>query len=389
MISQHKAEPMKTESTGKLHRKAVSVGILKPRGVMRRRKANPGARPGIEHLPEASSPPQEGKVTVSCLDYGSELYSSVEVDDLDAFLKQDRPEGSAVRWINVNGLHAYTINRLQEVYSFHPLAAEDALHTTQRSKVEVFDNHLFIVAQMLMEVEGKLVVEQVSFMLFEQTLITFQERAGDVWDRVRNRIRTEGSQLRKGKVGYLVYALLDGLVDNYFPALEHYGDALDEIETQVLERPTTRELQRLYLVKQEMTMLRRLIWPTRQMIDDLQRTERKEIDKKASTYLRDVYDHAFQVIDLVEAYRETASSLTDLYMSSVANRMNEVMKVLTIMASLFIPITFLAGVYGMNFEHIPELSWPWAYAAFWGTCLVTTAGLLYYFRRKGWIGTSK
>ena len=194
------------------------------------------------------------------------------------------------------------------------------------------------------------------------------------------------SRLRTSGAGFLAYALLDAIVDNFFPVLERYGEALDELESRILGRPTTRELQRLYMMKQELIQLRRVIWPTRKMVDELQRTECEQIDEKTRTYLRDVYDHAFQVIDVVEAYRETTSSLTDLYMSSVANRMNEVMKALTIMATVFIPVTFLAGIYGMNFEYIPELGWRWAYAAFWGVCVAIILGLMLFFWRLGWIG---
>jgi magnesium transporter len=346
----------------------------------------PGARPGIDHLRESSSPPEEGAVSISCLEYGAELHQAYQVEDLDALLAGERPKGCGVRWINVDGLHAYTIRRLQEAYGFHALVAEDVLHGGQRPRVEAYDDHVFVVAQMLLEVDGKPAVEQVSFVLFEGTLITFQEWPGDVWQRVRARIEVRGSRLRTSGAGFLAYALLDAIVDNFFPVLERYGEALDELESRILGRPTTRELQRLYLMKQELIQLRRVIWPTRKMVDELQRTECEQIDRKTRTFLRDVYDHVFQVIDVVEAYRETASSLTDLYMSSVANRMNEVMKVLTIMATVFIPVTFLAGVYGMNFEHIPELGWRWAYAAFWGICVAIILGLMLFFRRLGWIG---
>lgn len=330
--------------------------------------------------------PDLGQIPIECVDYGPGFYAVTQVENLDSFLELPRPEQAAVRWINVNGLHAYPIRRLQEQFSFHSLAAEDILHAHQRPKVEAYEESVFVVCQMLVGAEGGLSTEQVSMVLLGDTLITFQEKPGDVWDRVRGRISAEDSRFRSNRSGYLVYALLDAIVDNFFPALESFSDHLDEIELQVLEQPRKEDLQRLYQLKQELVMLRRVIWPTRQAVDELQRMERKEMDKKARTYLRDVYDHSLQVMDLVEAFRDTASSLTDLYMSSVANRMNEIMKVLTIMASLFIPVTFLAGVYGMNFQNIPELGWKWAYPSFWGLCLLTLGGLLYYFRRKGWLG---
>lgn len=346
---------------------------------------SPGSSPGIEKAPRVDEPPGPGEVTVRLTDYGPKVLQSHEDGDLEALLGTERPGGS-VRWINVDGLHPYVISRVRQSHSFHTLAGEDILHVPQRSKVEAYDDHLYVVVHMLMLRDGKLTDEQVSLLLFSDTLVSFQERAGDVWDPVRKRMADEASRLRKGKPAYLLYALLDAIVDQFFPILEHYGDRLEEIEERIVTRPSSGELHDLYGVKRELVMLRRVLWPMRQLMDELHRNEFPEIDKGTRTFLRDVYDHTLQVLDIVETYREMASGLTDLYMSSISNRMNEVMKVLTIMASLFIPVTFVAGVYGMNFEHIPELSWPWAYACFWGVCTSITVGLLIYFKRKGWIG---
>lgn len=350
------------------------------------RHRQPGASPGIERAPEVDQAPAPGTIAIRCIDYGVERVESRTVEDLDGFLAAERPAWCAVRWINVDGLHANIINRFREKYGFHTLAAEDALHVPQRAKQEPYDGHLFIVLHMLTLREGMLADEQVSIMFFENTVLTFQERSGDVWDPVRQRIEQEGSRLRKGKTGYLVYALLDAIVDNFFPILEHYGDVLEAIEERIADNATPAELQQLYGTKRELVLLRRVMWPTRQMLDELHRSEFVACDKQARTYMRDVYDHAIQVIDMIETYREMAGGLTDLYMSSISNRMNEIMKVLTIMASLFIPVTFLAGIYGMNFEYIPELGFKWSYPLFWGVCLSILVGLLIFFRRKGWIG---
>lgn len=363
---------------------AVTGRVRKARSS--RRRSRPGASPGIERAPEVDQAPAPGVVEIRCIDYGPERIESREVEDLDGFLGEQRPDWCTVRWINVDGLHAYTINRFREAYGFHTLAAEDALNVPQRAKQEPYDDHLFLVAHMLTLRDETLMSEQVSIVFFANTIITFQERSGDVWDPIRKRIEQVSSRARKAKTGYLVYALLDAIVDHLFPILEHFGDALETVEERIANRPTAEDLQELYGIKRSLVSLRRVMWPTRQMLDELQRSEFKACDKQARIYLRDVYDHAIHVIDLIETYREMAAGLTDLYMSSISNRMNEIMKVLTIMASLFIPVTFLAGVYGMNFEHIPELGWKWAYPSFWALCLLTLGGLLLFFRRKGWIG---
>ena len=320
------------------------------------------------------------------MDYGPTLLESHESQDLDALLKTPKPDGCKVRWINVDGIHPQIINRLRMAYNFHTLAAEDILHIPQRSKMELYEGHVFVVVHMLMLRDGALVDEQVSFVMFEDTILTFQERPGDVWDPVRKRLSSPESRLRKGSAGYLLYALLDAVVDHVFPILEHFGDRLEEVEERIMERPSDGELKALYEIKRELVLLRRVLWPLRQVTDDLHRSEDTGIKANTRTFLRDVYDHTIQALDIVETYREMTGGLTDLYMSALSHRMNEIMKVLTIMASLFIPITFFAGVYGMNFEHIPELGWRWSYPAFWVLCLSTLAGLVLYFRRKGWLG---
>ena len=367
-------------------RRYLGADVLTPLTVV-----SPGARPGINHLLESNAPPPEGTTAISCLDYGPELHEVFEAQDCEALLALERTalsgaEGRATRWIHVDGLDAYTIRRFQEAHSIHPLVAEDILHTPQMPRVEVYDGYIYIVMQMLVQEEGKTCVEQVSFLLLEGTLISFQERPGDVWGRVRARIQGKGSRLRTSGPAFLAYALLDSVVDSFFPVLESYGDELDEIEDRILEHPTTQDLKRLYHIKQELGQLRRVVWPTRKMVDDLHRAESEEIDEKTRVYLRDVHDHTMQVLDILETYRDTARSQIELYSSSMANRMNEVMKVLTIMASIFVPITFLAGVYGMNFEHIPELGWRGAYATFWLVCIAITLALLVFFRHKRWIG---
>lgn len=349
----------------------------------------PGSRAGIESFEDIDKPPEEGSVRFQWYDYGPSGVSKNESDDLEELCSSARPDGQSVRWINVDGLHPFVVNRLSQTYKFHTLAAEDVLRTSQRPKLEDFDDHLFVVARMLALIDGKLRQEQVSFFLFEDTLITFQEVHGDVWDPIRERLQKNNSRMRSMGAAYLLYALLDAVVDHTFPILERYGDMLEELEADVLDNPHPVTQQRIHRIKRELVMLRRVVWPLREVVNDLHREDSGEIPVSVKPFMRDVYDHAVQVMEIVETYREQAAGLNDLYMSAVSNRMNEIMKVLTIMASFFIPITFVAGVYGMNFEYIPELAWKYSYACFWGVCITIVIGLLTYFWRLGWIGGKK
>jgi len=346
----------------------------------------PGSTPGIESIADVDKPPVAGAVRIQSVDYGPDRAEFTEPPDLNALLNAPRPEWCSVRWINVDGLHPYVVNQLRLKYGFHTLAAEDVLRIPQRPKLETFDGHLFIVARMLTLKEGSLASEQVSFFLFKDTLITFQETQGDIWEPIRQRIQKQGSRLRTFDPSYLLYALLDAVVDHCFPILESYGELLESLENEVMENPTPRVQRRLHGVKRELAQLRRVIWPLREVVNELHRDETEEIAHAVKAYMRDVYDHAVQVMDIVESCREMAGGLNDLYMSAVSNRMNEIMKVLTIMASFFIPITFVAGVYGMNFDNIPELHWKYSYAVFWFICISVTGALSVFFYRKGWLG---
>ncbi len=352
----------------------------------RRPKAPPGSTPGIESIANLDDPPAAGSVFIRCIDYGPDLIVESEPATVDALLAAPRPSGAAVRWLNVDGLHPHVANRLRQKYHFHTLAAEDVLRVPQRPKVEEFEGHLFIVARMPMLLEGRLCLEQVSLFLFPGLVLTFQETIGDVWDPLRQRLRKSGSRLRVLDASYLLYALLDSTVDQCFPILEHYGQVLDALEDEVVARPTPLLQQRIHRVKRELGRIRRVIWPMREVVNFLQRPETDAIAPDVKAYMRDVYDHTVQVMDVVESYREVAAGLNDLYMSAVSNRTNEIMKVLTIMASFFIPITFVAGVYGMNFEDLPEIHWPHGYLFFWLVILTIVGAMTTFFVRQGWIG---
>jgi magnesium transporter len=314
------------------------------------------------------------------------------VKDLAAFLAVHRPEWATVRWISVDGLgDLRAIRGLAEKYHLHPLAIEDLLHVTHRPKVEPYEDdgnlqaRLFIIARMLELADGHLRSEQISIFLGRRTVLTFQESRGDVWDGIRQRAVTPGSRLRTNDASFLVHSLLDAIVDHCFPILEFYGDRLEDAEAEVLQRPSPAAIQDIHTLKRELLLLRRAVWPMREVISALQREQHACMSDATRTYMRDVYDHTVQIIDIVETYREMSTGLTETYMSAMSQRLNEVMKVLTVIGTIFIPLTFLAGVYGMNFKHFPEIEWVWGYPVFWGICLVTVVTMLLWFRRRQWL----
>lgn len=364
---------------------ATVLGLVEAPSAPIIERSAPGSAPGIEHYLQKESASQI-PVTIDCLDYGPELHQTTQVDDLEAFLAKPRPEGSKVRWLNVEGLNPRTIDRLRQHFGFHTLAAEDVIQPLQRPKCEAFANHLFLVVRMIQISEGRLRNEQVSIFCFEDTILTIQEMPGDVFDPLRKRIESKGARFLQYGADYLLYTLLDSIVDHLFPLVEGYGTALEDMEEDIASDPRPSAQRQLFAIKRDLSQLRRTLWPMREVVDGVYRDESGAVDEAVKTFVRDVYDHTVQVIDIVETYRETASSLNDLYQSAVGNRMNEIMKVLTIMASFFIPITFVAGVYGMNFDHIPELDWQYSYYVFWGVCISVSVGLAYFFWRKGWIG---
>jgi magnesium transporter len=278
-----------------------------------------------------------------------------------------------------------------EKYRLHPLAIEDVLHVPQRPKVQAyeaegpFQARLFIVARMMELVEGQLHAEQVSIFVGHKTVLTFQESPGDIWDPVRTRLRTPGSQVRRNDASFLAYTLIDAMVDHVFPILEQFGDRLEDLEDEVLQRPGPETIQEIHRIKRELLLVRRAMWPMREVLQRLHREPHECFSDITRTYVRDVYEHAVQVIDIVETYRELATGLTETYMTAMSNRMNEIVKVLTIIGTIFIPLTFLAGVYGMNFRHLPELEWRWGYEVFWLVSGVIAAGMIAWFRARRWI----
>jgi magnesium transporter len=360
-------------------------------------KNRPGTAPGLDQEQLGSLPSSPGEVTITVVDYRADNVLVQTVERVDDFIASHRPEWAAVRWINVDGLTDIAcIRALAEKYELHPLAVEDLLHVPQRPKVETFGEgpaglpgthpaRLFVVTRMLRLAHGTLAGEQISFFVGHKTLLTFRERPGDIWEPIRRRLVMPGSQLRRHDASFLLYALLDAIVDHGFPILESYGERLEDIEERVLTGAGEEVMPDIHRLRRELLLFRREAWPMRDVVRTLQREPHECMGETTRTYLRDVHDHIVQIIDLCDTYREFAAGLAETYMSSLSIRMNEIIKVLTIITTIFIPISFLAGVYGMNFRYMPEADWVWAYPAFWLVCVTLAAGMLLWLRRRGWL----
>ena len=293
-----------------------------------------------------------------------------------------------VTWVNVTGIHEIGIvEAFGKTFDIHPLVLEDIVHTGQRPKLEDLGEHLYVVLKMLKheEDEDDFEAEQVSLIIGSNFVLSFQEEGGDVFHSIRERIRKGKGRIRKSGGDYLAYTLIDAIVDNYFLVLENIGEKIEALQEEVLEEPDPTNLKTIQDTKREMIFLRKSIWPLRETISGLIRAESPIISEAVGPYLGDVYDHTIQVIDTIETYRDTISGTLDIYLSSLSNKMNEVMKVLTIIATIFIPLTFIAGVYGMNFKYIPELEWKWGYFAIWIVFFVLGILMLIGFRRKKWL----
>jgi magnesium transporter len=294
----------------------------------------------------------------------------------------------SVTWISVRGIHDVEIlERLGGCFALHPLVLEDVLNTDQRPKMEDYSDYLFIVLKTFAYADGRdqLQPEQISLVLGPNFVITFQEGEGIVMNPVRERIRTNKGRIRRSGADYLAYALLDAVVDSYFTVLERIGETVESLEEELVQNPTPETLQTIHGLKRNMLFLRKSVWPLREVVGGLEREAPPLIGESIGLYLRDLYDHTIQVIDTIETLRDMISGMLDIYLSSVSNRMNEVMKVLTIIATIFIPLTLVAGIYGMNFTYMPELQWRWGYPTVWGVMLATTVVMLLYFRRKRWL----
>lgn len=329
---------------------------------------------------------KSSKLFIESFDYTPENVEEKELKNIEEVLHYKTTD--SVTWININGLN--NVNEIEKIgnnYDIHPLTLEDIVNTSQRPKIDEYENYLFVVIKMLYyDKDELLVAEQVSFILGTNYVLSFQESEGDVFDSVRERIRTKKGRIRNLGADYLLYTLIDSVVDNYFAIIETMGNKIEELEDNLFsgnaKEEITTEIQSL---KREVLKVRRAIFPLREIINRIEKSQHRLIHKKTIHFFRDIYDHIIQVSENIDIYREMIWGLMDMYMTTISNKMNEVMKVLTIIATIFIPLTFIAGIYGMNFENMPELNYKYSYFVLWGVMIVLFIGMLFYFKRKKWL----
>lgn len=326
-------------------------------------------------------------VGINLIHFTAEHAEDVQVPTAEACFPYRDAEG--VTWINVDGVHDVgVVERLGLHFGLHPLALEDIVNTNQRPKVEDFESYVYFVVRMLsarndgdgMRVDN----EQISIVLGHNFVLTFQERPGDAFEPVRQRIRENRGRIRKLGADYLAYSLMDVVVDNYFVVLEQFGEEVEEVEQSLMDQPSQELLQDIQRMKRLMIEVRRAVWPLRDVINAVLRGDVKLFKKPTLVFLRDVYDHCVRVVDITETHREMVASMLEIYVSQMSHRMNEVMKVLTIIATIFIPLTFVAGVYGMNFDNMPELHWDLGYGFAWGIMVAVSVTLIVFFKKRNW-----
>ena len=345
-----------------------------------KRNTKVGAKPGTLMIAKEAQHPR-----IRIVRYTQEAHFDTIVEnvkDVAGYLAKP-----GVVWIDVQGMGDETIIReLGELFSIHMLALESIVNVPQRPKTEAFDNHQLFISRMVSLGEQNLLdVEQVSILLGKNYVLTFQERFGDVLDPVRKRIKTKSTMMRRSGADYLAYAIIDTIIDGYYPVLEYYGEYLEELEAKVVANASSNMLDKVNQSKRNMLVLRRGIWPQRDALNTLIRDDCPFIIDETKVFLRDCHDHCTQVADVLETFRETAGALLSTYLSALGNKQNEVMRVLTIVSSIFIPLTFMAGIYGMNFEVMPELKSPIAYPILLVVMVITVIGMLLYFKRLGWL----
>jgi magnesium transporter len=351
-------------------------------GVTKKRSAKTGLPPGsLIHIGQLHA--EKAKITLC--EYDESHFQEREISTLEGITSPAAE--SAVTWLHIDGLQE--IRLLEQMggnFHLHPLTLEDILNTEQRPKSEDHGDYLYIVLRLFHEGDdGALVPEQVSIVLGANWLISLQETEGQLVTPIRERLRNEKGHLRKSGADYLAHALVDAIVDSYFIILDKFGEKIENLEDALVGRPSPQTLPAIQALKREIILLRKSVWPLREMVGSLARSDSPLIRRPSVIYFRDVYDHAVQVIDTIETYRDMLSGMLDIYLSSISNRMNEIMKVLTIIATVFMPLTFLAGVYGMNFKHMPELEWHLGYFAVWSVMIIIAIVMLIFFRRKKWL----
>jgi magnesium transporter len=362
---------------------------MSPKDMAHARHASPGSAPGTLVINRESPKPD-----VKAIDYCPAQIQEKTLETPRDVIPYLTDGVASVTWIDVHGLgDEIVVRELGEIFSLHPLTLEDVVHVGQRPKTEEFEGYRFIVARMVeLDKDDRVTTEQLSMFLGKTFVLTFQEFPGDCFEPVRERLRAGRGMLRKSGPDFLMYALLDAVIDHYFPVMERFGEMLEELEDEVALRPRPDLLVRIHKTKLELLTIRRAIWPLRDVVNALLRDDSELIASETRVHLRDCYDHTVQVMDMIETYRELASGLLDIYMSSIANRTNEVMKVLTVVTTVFTPLTFIAGVYGMNFDpasspaNMPELRWRYGYVTVLFVMAAIGTSMLVYFYRRGWLG---
>ncbi|HAR64578.1 MAG: magnesium and cobalt transport protein CorA [Candidatus Margulisiibacteriota bacterium] len=341
-----------------------------------------GLPPGTPiHLGEKKT----DKTKITLIQYDENQLQELETDKFEKILSNKND--TAINWINIDGVSQIEIIEIiSKQFGLHPLTLEDIASTGQRPKIEDYGDYIFLVLKTFYcDVRDKEISsEQISIILGSNFVISFQERSSNIFDPIKDRIRQIGSHIRKKGADYLVYSLLDTIVDNYFLVLEESGDKIENIERILITNPEAKTLRSIYSLKREIMFLRKSVWPLREVCNSIERLESPLISQSTKIYLRDVYDHSFQIIDTIETFRDMLSNMLDIYLSSISNKMNEIMKVLTIISTIFIPLTFIAGVYGMNFENMPELHWKWGYYFVLFFMAIIVVSMIIYFRRKKW-----
>ena len=328
---------------------------------------------------------KSAQTILSFIDYNETQYQTAE--DITPAQCQKLKETGSVSWINLSGLHDIElINQLGQTFDLHPLALEDILNTGHQPKCEEFDSYILLIFKLIHRDEetGAFNQEQISMIVSSDWVLTFQEKPEDIFDRLRERLRRANGRIRQRGTDYLAYAILDSVVDSYFHILSAIGEQLETLEESLLVNPEQNALQEIHHHKQELMMLRRAIWPLQMAISEFRQLDSPLLADGTGVFLRDLQDHITHAVESLELMRDSTSNLLDLYLSLASQKMNETMKVLTIMASLFIPLTFIAGIYGMNFETMPELKWAWGYPMIWALMIGVTVGMLWYFKRKKW-----
>lgn len=350
---------------------------------IKKRTKKVGLPPGsLVHIGETRT----DKVTISILNYDEMQVQEKEVKTIEeCFSFKNKPN---VTWIDVDGVHELEIlEELGNCFGLHSLVMEDVLNTDQRPKIEDYGDYTYIVLKMISynDKNNEIIAEQISLVIGLNFVISFQEKHGDVFDPVRERIRSDKGQIRKWGADYLVYSLIDTIVDNYFVIVEKLGERIEDAEEDLLTNPTSQILQSIHNLKKEMMFLRKAVWPLREVVNSLAREKSVLIKETTLIYFRDVYDHTIQVAETIETFREMLTGMLDIYLSSISNRLNAVMKILTIIATIFIPLTFVVGIYGMNFKYMPELEWHWGYYTVWIFMVLVGVLMLIYFKKKKWL----